>query len=221
MGQELECTLHYRRRTLAGKAYLETDHLLFRGEERLKVLFQDLQAVSAGAGRLKLEFAGGPAELALGPAAEKWARKILHPPSRLDKLGVKAGMAVAIQGEFAADFLAELRQRKVAVVDAKRPADLIFLAAENGDGLARIRTLVARLMPAGGLWVVYPKGVSAIRETEVIRAGREAGLKDTKVAKFSETHTGLRFVIPVAARKATSQAPGSIRRDPKGPAARR
>ena len=56
MGQELDCTLRYRRRKLAGKAYLETDHVLFRGPERLKVLLKDLKGVSAAAGVLKLEF---------------------------------------------------------------------------------------------------------------------------------------------------------------------
>ena len=122
-------------------------------------------------------------------------------PSLLDKLGVKPGMAVALAGEFAVDFLAELRERKVALVASKRPADLIFLAAESASDLARVGKLAAGLKPDGGLWVVYPKGVTAIRETEVIAAGREAGLKDTKVAKFSETHTALRFVIPVTARK--------------------
>ena len=36
--------------------------------------------------------------LKLGAAAPKWAEKILHPPSRLDKLGVKAGMRVSLVG---------------------------------------------------------------------------------------------------------------------------
>ena len=31
MGQELNCRMHYRKRVLEGKAYLETDYILFRG----------------------------------------------------------------------------------------------------------------------------------------------------------------------------------------------
>ena len=31
MGQELDCRMHYQQRTLAGRAYLEGDHILFRG----------------------------------------------------------------------------------------------------------------------------------------------------------------------------------------------
>jgi hypothetical protein len=198
MGQELECRLHYHRRTASGKAYLETDHVLFRGDERLKVLFKDLKGVTAAGGLLKLDFAGGPASLELGAAAEKWAHKILNPPSRADKLGVKAGVAVALVGEFEGRFLEELRERSVEQV--KTRADLIFFAAADAGELAQVRKLIARLKPNGGLWVVYPKGIRAITEMDVINAGRAAGLKDNKVASFSTTHTALRFVIPLTAR---------------------
>src|SRR5580704_8474853 len=108
MGQELDCTLRYRKRTLAGKAYLETAYVLFRGEERLKIPFERLTGVQAAGGVLKLEFAGGPALFELGAAAEKWARKILHPPTRVEKLGVKPGLAIAVEGELEAAFLREI-----------------------------------------------------------------------------------------------------------------
>lgn len=35
---------------------------------------------------------------------------------------------------------------------------------------------------------------------DVLQAGRQAGLTDTKVARFSGTHTALKFVIPLARR---------------------
>jgi hypothetical protein len=200
MGQELECRLQYRNRTLTGRAYLETDYLLFRGEQRLKVPLKDLTAVQASDGRLKLEFPGGPAVLELGKTAEKWAEKILHPPSRAGKLGVKAGVQVRLVGEFQQDFLQELRACAVELADGKAKADLVFFAAAVAGDLARAAKLKAWLKPAGALWVVYPKGVPAIREIEVLGAGRAAGLKDTKVASFSSTHTALRFVIPLTER---------------------
>ena len=83
---------------------------------------------------------------------------------------------------------------------ARKLADLIFLSAPGTADLARIPGLTRKLNPAGGLWVIYPKGVETIREIDVIEAGRAAGLKDTKVVRFSSTHTGLRFTIPLAAR---------------------
>jgi len=202
MGQELDCRMHYQGRTLAGKAYLETSHILFRGEERLQIAVTELRSVTARDGLLHLDFPGGPVSLELGAAAEKWANKILHPPSRADKLGVKPGLSVRLVGQFDAGFLDDLRSVEIAPAsaNAKVKADLIFLAAENGQALDRIPKLAATLKPAGALWVVYPKGVEVIREIEVLSAGRAAGLKDTKVAAFSPTHTALRFVIPVAAR---------------------
>jgi hypothetical protein len=198
MGQEMACKLRYRRRTFVGKAQLETDHILFRGGDRLKILFQDVKDVKAVDGILALEFAGGPAEFELGVAAEKWAKKILHPPTLLEKLGVKRGLEVRLVGEFDPNFRKELLAGGVR--EAAGKVNLIFFAAEAAGDLTQIRKLAASLKPDGGLWIVYPKGVTVIRESDVLEAGRAAGLKDVKVARFSETHTGLKFVIPVAKR---------------------
>ena len=142
----------------AGKAYLETAFLLFRGDERLKIPFEQLTGVQAADGILKLEFAEGPALFELGVAAEKWARKILHPPTRLEKLGVKPGLAIAVVGELEPQFLSEIGEINLP----KTKADLVFFAAQKTADLARIEKLKARLNSRGALWVVYPKGVSAI-----------------------------------------------------------
>src|ERR1700738_389496 len=105
MGQELECRLRYQNRTLAGTAYLETDYLLFRGEQRVKIALKDLTAVSVDGGLLHIYFPGGPAALELGKAAAKWARKILYPPTLAEKLGVKAGLSIRLASEFEPAFL--------------------------------------------------------------------------------------------------------------------
>ncbi|MEO8371486.1 MAG: DUF3052 domain-containing protein [Candidatus Solibacter sp.] len=184
--------MHYQSRSVAGKLFFEGDHILFRGDERLKVWVKDLKSVTARDGLLVLDFAGGPASFELGAAAEKWAHKILNPPTRAGKLGIKAGLAVRVVGEFPDDFLKELRGLDAAAGRSK--ADLVFFAATDRRALAQTPKLAAMLKPVGALWIVYPKGVQAIREIEVLGAGRAAGLKDTKVASFSATHTALRFV---------------------------
>jgi len=196
MGQERECRMQYRGREFKGKAYLETDFLLFRGDERLKLPFKEMTTVHAGDGLLRLEFGGAEVSFDLGTAAAKWADKILHPPSRLDKLGVKPGASVALVGEFDADFVDELRAAQATVVAGSGSASLLFLAANGQRDLARIPKLAERLMPGSALWVVYPKGNPEVREIEVIQASRGAGLKDTKVAAFSSTRTALRFSPP-------------------------
>jgi len=197
MGQELECKARiHRRPKMQGKAQLETDFILFRGPERFKITFAELTRVTADGGILRLEFAGGPLELELGDAAAKWAGKILNPPSLLDKLGVKPGLTVRVIGEFDTfepGFGQQIAARQATVV-TKGKCNLLFLAAAKSADLARIAKLKVNLEPGGALWVIYPKGVPGIKEIEVIQAGRAAGMKDVKVAKFSATHTGLKFV---------------------------
>jgi len=199
MGQELECRLRLGRRVIAGKAYLETDHLLFRGDERVKILLKDLTSVTAAAGILTLNYEGGPASLELGKAAEKWAGKILHPPTRAEKLGIKPGLTVRVAGDFEADFLNELAGLEKSAPKAK--ADILFLHAPARATLSQVPKHAANLTPKGALWIVYPKGVAEIREIEVLQAGRDAGLKDIKVASFSATHTALKFTAPRSATK--------------------
>lgn len=198
MGRELDCRMRLGRRSLAGRAYLETDYILFRGEERVKILLRDLTSVKAAGGILELDYDGGPAALELGAAAEKWAHKILHPPARADKLGIKPGQTVRVVGEFEADFVNEIAGLEKA--SGRTKADLIFFLAPVRKSLDRLPELARGMKAAGALWVVYPKGVKEIREIEVLQAGRAASLKDTKVVSFSPAHTALRFVIPVANR---------------------
>jgi hypothetical protein len=50
------------------------------------------------------------------------------------------------------------------------------------------------------IWTVTPKGKSGIKDTDVMAAGKAAGLVDVKVAAFSPTHTAAKFVIPKAQR---------------------
>lgn len=119
-----------------------------------------------------------------------------------EKLGVKAGQRVAALGIMPADFLGELTGR-VSGFSREMPrgdADLIFYRAENLMDLALLKALAGAIKKNGAVWVVYPKGQKHIREADVMAAGKAAGFTDNKVVRFSESHTALRFVIPVAKR---------------------
>lgn len=122
--------------------------------------------------------------------------------SLLDKLGVKAGQRICVLGVEDATFLKDLgaRVHDFACDQQRDPADLIFLGAEDVKTLARLKSLAGAIQKNGAIWVVYPKGQKHIREADVMAAGKSAGLTDVKVCRFSETHTALRFVIPVARR---------------------
>jgi hypothetical protein len=198
MGAEVDCKATLGRQSAEGKAMLETDFVQFRSESlKFKVAFADLKAVAAAGDFLDLHFEGKRARLVLGEkAAARWASKILNPPSRLDKLGVKPGTTVCLIGEFEAAFRREVSNLAGEV----SRADLIFLAVDDAAELIEVERVSKRMRRDAGLWIVYPKGLMTIREIDVISAGRAAGLKDVKVVRFSDTHTALKFVVPVVAR---------------------
>lgn len=202
MGKEANCVVRFGKQKSAGKALLETSELIFRGDFRLKVPFASLKSAKAVKGELRLETPDGLAVFELGEHAAKWCDKILHPKSRIEKLGVKANAAVALFGEPEREFLAELGglTQNIAKGKVSAKTEWIFLAAESKKDLAQVARF-SKTMPANAaIWVVYPKGRKELTENDVLAAGRKAGLKDVKVVGFSATHTGLKFVVPLDKR---------------------
>ena len=115
----------------------------------------------------------------------------------IDKLGVHGGETVVVLGVGDAVFLDELAKRVPAFLfQLEDSADLIFFAAEDKSDLEEVKNLAARIAKDGAIWLVFPKGQKHIRDTDVIAAGKSAGLTDNKVCRFSDTHTALRFCIP-------------------------
>ncbi len=202
MGQQALYIARFGKKISKGKALLESEALIFRGDFRLAIPFRAMQSVKAVRGEPRIEFPEGAARFELGPQAEKWAEKILHPKSLLDKLGVKPGAAVSVLGVRDGDFLRQLRERTrdIAQANPRKDSDLIFLGAEQTADLGRLRGLVPYLKKSGAVWVVYPKGQPQITQAEVMAAAKKAGLGDVKGVSFSATHTGLKLVIPVARR---------------------
>src|SRR5271165_3838752 len=131
MGRELLCSIRSGGKTAHGKALLETNEIIFRGDLRLKIPFASLKSVVAQDGGLHLRWPEGSAVLELGDQAEKWAYKILHPKSTADKLGIKPGLVISAVAMDDGAFVNALR------VDAKgfsrtKPlagSDLIFFGA--------------------------------------------------------------------------------------------
>ncbi|HEV8325578.1 MAG TPA: DUF3052 family protein [Myxococcota bacterium] len=205
MGSEAKTRARFGGKVSAGKALLETDVLLFRGDElRLAIDLKRVKSVEARGGALRLTLPEGVVVLELGAAAAKWALRIRNPKSLIDKLGVKADARVAVLGVTDPSFWAALRARAADVTEgsAKKSTDFVFLQADAPAALRRLRALRAALKPNGAIWVVHPKGgkQAPVRDVDVMAAAKAAGLVDVKVAGFSPTHSALKLVIPVAAR---------------------
>jgi len=116
----------------------------------------------------------------------------------LDKLGVKPGSKIAIVNLEDAGFIRQLKERTSDIVTGKprSKVDLVFIGAQDADGLRRLDELKTWIEPNGAIWVVRPKGGrSALRDTDVIDAGLAAGLVDNKIASFSDTHGAMRLVF--------------------------
>jgi hypothetical protein len=203
MGNEATVTARFKGQTASGTARLETEVLQFRGGElRLSIPFKQMSTVGARAGTLTVKFPGGTASFELGAAAPKWAEKILHPPSRLQKIGVKPEWRVSAVGVDDTAFLAEL-ERAVSGLSIGRivkGCDAIFFGVTREAELARLDKMKGSLKQNGALWIIRPKGRPEISERATMAAGKAAGLVDVKVVGFSATHTAEKFVIPIAKR---------------------
>jgi len=189
---------------VTGRARLETEVLQFRGGDlRLSIPFREISKITVRGGTLTVTFAGGTASFDLGRAAAKWADRIQHPPSRLDKIGAKPEWRVSAIGVVDETFLKEL-ERIVAYLSIGRvlkESDAIFYGVTKEAELARLEKLKSSLRGNGALWIIRPKGRPEISERATMAAGKAAGLVDVKVVSLSPTHTAEKFVIPVAARQ--------------------
>ncbi len=209
MGYDSTCTLMIDGRAFRGTAVLEQKELLFRGDLRLVVPLAAIDDAHADGDRLVILFGGRVATLELGAQAEKWAKRITSPPSRGDKLGVKAGMRIALVGMTDEALVEDIGARGAVLESGARSKrlDMIFFAANRPRDLARLGAIAARLEPAGAIWLIRAKGRGApVSERESMAAGKKAGLVDVKVVSYSDTHSAEKYVIPVARRRAAGRA---------------
>lgn len=174
-----------------GRLQWESPKLIFRGASRRVFEGEALKGLAAEGGDLVL--ADG-SRFTLGAVqAPRWAHAILNPPGRLDKLGVKAGMKVAVLGLEDPEFAAELAGRAKLSNDFSE-LDILVFSADSAADLARIPEMIPMLAERGALWIASLKGkLLRIKDVEVMAAAKAHGLVDNKVCAFSDTRTALRF----------------------------
>src|SRR5262245_46254082 len=109
MGSEARCTARVKGRMVAGKARLETEVLEFRSADlKLSIPFKSVKKISVSGDALNIDHTEGRVTLDVGANASRWAEKILHPPSRAQKLGVQPDWTASAIGVDDEQFLKEL-----------------------------------------------------------------------------------------------------------------
>ncbi len=125
----------------------------------------------------------------------------------VDKLGIKPGYAVA----FAAEPLAIDSGLQERVLDRvgrplaapDEPIDVVLIGTDvSTHAEAVLRFWRGKIDQAGGIWLLTPKRGQPgyIDQTELIAAGKGAGVVDNKTCSVSDTQSGMRFVIRKADR---------------------
>jgi hypothetical protein len=207
MGSEVICAVQYDGTKAEAKVLLETEAVIVRAPFKLTIPFKEVREVRAEGHDLLLRWRDHEARLAIGKQAAAWAKKIANPKSVVEKIGIKPGQKVSIVGNIDEAFRRDLAEQGADVSSRlRRNSDVIFLAASARDALVRLRELRDSLHPAGSIWVIRPKGTDAIKDADVIAAGKSAGLVDVKVVRFSDTHTAEKLVIPVTKRSSPRPA---------------
>ncbi|MGH9346874.1 MAG: hypothetical protein ACRD26_06355 [Vicinamibacterales bacterium] len=199
MGLEAEVTAQYGGQTDSGKAKLESQELVFKGERiRVKLPVTPSTRARVEGGKLIVRTGREELTLELGKTlAEKWATKITHPKSRMEKLDVRPGAVVLLKmrdPSLTADL--EAAGAKVARSARQQSADLVFWRVHAERELSALGELAPLIKPTGALWVVYPKGADEITQGDVMAAAKRTGLVYTKIVAFSDAESALKLMIP-------------------------
>ncbi|MEW5799850.1 MAG: hypothetical protein AB1728_12690 [Bacteroidota bacterium] len=203
MGTEVTTKVSIGAKKTEAKVLLETSAIIIRGELGMTIPFNEMKSLTSENGILSFSFKGKKITVSVGAKAEKWLEKIKNPKSVLDKLGVTADSTVSVINFKDEKFLADIQKKAGAVTlgKAAKGSDLIFYEANSEKEVEQLALLKKYLKPNGGIWVLSLKGKSAtIKDIDVMKIGKRCGLVDNKVVGFSETHTALKFVIPLSLR---------------------
>ncbi|MBK8101606.1 MAG: DUF3052 family protein [Planctomycetes bacterium] len=196
MGLEKDTTVFVDGRSHVCNVHLEPAAIVCRGDLKRQFALTALRDLAVAGARLSFAIGKERVEIELGKAAATWLDRIRNPRSRVQKLGVAAGMKVCVLGKADAEAIAE-----VAAVLNESPkmrlavgTDIVLLFCAEPEDLTRLGAVEPKLADKGAVWVLWPKGRKDFAHEHVVAAGKSAGLSITKSMGFSEVLTGLRLV---------------------------
>ena len=136
-----------------------------------------------------------------------------RPPERdyshravLDKLGIKPGDALTVDeasGPLDPAARDRLEEQLGGPLAEEGPFDVVLVVADASiDLVGLLEKWKAQIDPAGGIWLLTPKRtvVGYVKDTNLIDAGKAAGVVDNKVCSVSDATSAMRFVFRKADR---------------------
>lgn len=175
------------------RAMLEGTLIQLRGDVHANVEGATLKNLRAEGGLLLALADGAPLALELGEKeAALWLRKINHPPSLAEKLGLAAGMPVHVHGQ-PAEIVRVLKAAGVQLVPPAQ-ARLLFVLVDEPAQLQALQKLARARADGAQIWVLRPKGKgAAVREADIMALAKAEGLAPSKTAAWSEAYAADRY----------------------------
>lgn len=196
MGLETKCQARIGGEDwVAGKLHVDSVAISFaaRGVKWSANLDGKLKA-KTNEGQLVVGSGKSSATFALGDAAEKWLDKVLHPPSRLDKLAIKPDQTCFLSAGLDKDFLDELANSGTETTKSIAKATIAIVLIESAADLTKASRTVSSAQPKTQFWFLWPKGVSEVTQADVMAMAAEAGMGPSKACSFSDRLSAMRFL---------------------------
>ena len=196
MGLEIKCDALHNGEPFTGKLYVDSEQLKYSGPGISWFLALSAPFRCAVEGEF-LHIVVGATKLRfhIGPDVSKWEKKILHPPTLGDKLGLKPGTRVWLDGTFPPALKSSLELKECVECKKTVDANLAFLILDHKKQLPKIRKLKDRLSPHTPIWILYPKGIDEIKESDVMNEAALCGLGPSKIASFDDRLTAMRYGV--------------------------
>ena len=194
MGLEAKTTAIVGRKRFAGELHLDSKSLTFKSSD-FKWVAELGKSIAANAtkDRLIVEQDGKQTSFEVGPSAQKWVDKILNPPNRITKLGVKPDDKLWVSAGFQKSFKDELKRRGATIKRSIKHCDLAFWKVTHRDQLFEFKDLADELPDGINIWIIWTKGCKSIGQTDVMTRAKALGFGPSKTAAFDEDHSSMRF----------------------------
>lgn len=193
MGREARATVELDGTWTTVSLHLDGQALDLRGGVRRRVRRDDIRAATLDGSIVRVSTSDGDLLLDLGTDAAAWAKALMTaPPSLAAKLGVRAGMTVALVGEPPGPVRDAVGPSAAGSDAPLTAADLVVATVPSDEVLAGlVEALDDVTCP---VWVVHGKGASAAPGAGSVReVMRAAGYRDTKVTAVSDEWSATRY----------------------------